>query len=283
MSPPGRPKGSLEYPLCRAKRDSPLGAALGMNLPRVVLPEALDALAAEDEAAQRSRRDLQRVHRVMRTRATLMRALRALPLIGAGTASSAPLRVLELGAGDGSLMLGVARSLHGQWPAVELTLLDRLPLLTAATVAAYALAGWTATAEVGNALDWAARAKAEGSSPLVTSRWDLIVANLFLHHFEGAELALLLAAVARSSDHFVACEPRRASLAWAGSHLIGALGVNAVTREDAVLSVHAGFRDHEMVALWPAKTGWNLSESAAGLFSHCFVASRAAGPRMETG
>ena len=267
-----------------------LGHALGVNLPRVVLPEELDGLAAEVQAAQRSRRDLQRIHRVMGTRATLSRALRALPLPHARTTPSTPLRVLELGAGDGSLMLGVARALQGRWPTVALTLIDRLPLLTAATVADYALAGWTATAEVGDALDWAARVHAETDAqpdarrhaPQAAPRWDLIVANLFLHHFKGAELTALLAAVAGSSTHFVACEPRRAWLAWAGSHLVGALGANAVTREDAVLSVHAGFRDQELCALWPASTpGWKLSETAAGLFSHCFVASRAAGSRIR--
>jgi len=262
-----------------------LANTVGVNLPRVVLPELLDGLAADDQAAQRSRRDLQRVHRAMGTRATLLRALRALPPMRVRTVSSAHLRVLELGAGDGSLMLGVARSLQGEWPAVALTLVDRLPLLTAATEAQYAMAGWTATAEVVDALDWAARAraepKAERLAPQGARRWDLIVANLFLHHFKSAELALLLAAVASSSDHFVACEPRRAWLAWAGSHLIGALGANAVTREDAVLSVHAGFRDQELRALWPASApDWSLSEHAAGLFSHCFVASRAAGSEL---
>jgi len=252
-----------------------LGHALGLDLPRVVLPELLDGLAADDLAAQRSRRDLQRVHRAMGTRTTLLRALRALPLKRTRIASSAPLRVLELGAGDGSLMLGVARSLQGHWPAVALTLLDRLPLLTAATVADYALVGWTATAEVGDALDWAENARAEPIGPQALPRWDLIVANLFLHHVESADLAMLLAAVANSSDHFIACEPRRAWLAWVGSHLVGALGANAVTRQDAVLSVHAGFRDQELCALWPASSpGWALTESAAGLFSHCFVASR---------
>jgi len=262
-----------------------LAQAVGVNLPRLVLPERLDGLAADDPAAQRSRRDLQRVHRVMGTRATLLRALRALPLMSDRTTTSAPLRVLELGAGDGSLLLGVARSLQGEWPAVALTLLDRLPLLTPATVAEYALAGWTATAKVGDVLEWAASActepEAERLAPQDASRWDLIVANLFLHHFESVELGLLLAAVASRSDHFVACEPRRAWLAWAGSHLVGALGANAVTREDAVLSVHAGFRDQELGALWPASApGWNLSETAAGLFSHCFVGSRAAGSTM---
>ena len=37
---------------------------------------------------------------------------------------AAPLRVLEIGAGDGSLMLGIAQALAPAWPKVELTLLD---------------------------------------------------------------------------------------------------------------------------------------------------------------
>ena len=251
-----------------------------MKLTRVVTPEVLDGLAAQDLAAQRSRRDLQRVHRAMGTRGTLLRALRALPMRRANARSSPPLRVLELGAGDGRLMLGVARSLQGECPTVALTLLDRQQLLTPATVADYAAVGWTVTAKVGDALDWAATAGAGCVAPQAEKPWDLIVANLFLHHFKSPELTLLLAAVAASSNHFLACEPRRAWLAWAGSHLVGAIGANAVTREDAVLSVHAGFRDQELRALWPTSTpGWNLSETPAGLFSHCFVASRAAGSR----
>jgi len=245
-----------------------------MTLPRVVAPEVLDSLLAADLAAQRSRRDLQRVHRVMGTRGTLLRALRALPLRSAHAPASPPLRVLELGAGDGSLMLRVAQSLHGDGPAVSLTMLDRQSLLTPATVTGYAASGWIVEDHIVDALDWAAAAIRV--TPAAAPRWDLIVANLFLHHFKGADLALLLAAVAASTDHFLACEPRRAWLAWAGSHLIGALGVNAVTREDAVLSVHAGFRDQELSSSWPASThNWALAEYSAGLFSHCFVASRA--------
>ena len=247
-----------------------------MTLPRVVAPELLDNLPAQDPVAQRSRRDLQRVHRAMGTRATLLRALRALPMRRAQAASLPPLSVLELGAGDGRLMLGIARSLHGECPAVAMTLLDRQPLLTPATVSEYAASGWAVTAQIGDVLDWASAANASRLTQQAAPRWDLIVANLFLHHFKSAELASLLAAVAASSDHFVACEPRRAWLAWAGSHLIGALGVNAVTRQDAVVSVHAGFRDHELRSLWPASApGWTLAEYPAGLFSHCFVASRA--------
>ena len=105
-------------------------------------------------------------------------------------------------------------------------------------------------------------------------RWDLIVANLFLHHFEGAPLAGLLAAAAARGDRFLACEPRRSRLALAASRLVGAIGANAVTREDAVLSVHAGFCGNEIAALWPSEAGWRIDERPAGWFSHCFVAER---------
>ena len=44
-----------------------------------------------------------------------------------------PLRILEIGAGDGTFMLAVARRLAKHWPAVELTLLDRIDLVSAAT------------------------------------------------------------------------------------------------------------------------------------------------------
>ena len=122
-------------------------------MPRVVASETLDRLAEDDPAAMRSRRDLQRVHRVMGTRGMVAQALRRLTAPGS---SGAPLRILELGAGDGSLMLGVARALKGEWPAVELMLLDRQNLLDSATIAGYAEVGWTVTSQVMDVFDWAA-------------------------------------------------------------------------------------------------------------------------------
>jgi len=256
-----------------------------MSFARIVVPEVLDGLAADDPAAQRSRLDLQRVHRVMGTRTTVLRALRTLPV---KSTSTRPLRILELGAGDGSLMLGVARALKAQWPAVSLTLLDLQNLLSASTTADYAALGWQVKAQVGDVLTWAERGSPE-SMPEDAPRWDLIIANLFLHHFQTSQLTTLLAQIAARSEHFFACEPRRARLALAGSHLIGALGVNAVTREDAVLSVRAGFRSTELSALWPeidpntvhkptheSTPEWTLREYSAGLFSHCLLASRGA-------
>lgn len=238
---------------------------------RAVAAEILDGLAQDDPRAIRSRRDLRRVHRAMGTRRLILRALKAMKM---ARLEKEPLRVLEIGAGDGSLMLGVAQTLASAWPSVALTLLDRHALATPATVASYREVGWTVVSEEGDVLDWAANdiPRLAVNPP---QRWDLIVANLFLHHFEGEQLARLLQAIAQKSDRLLACEPRRNWLALAGSHLTGLIGANAVTREDAVLSVHAGFTGHELSALWPAHGAhWRIQERAAGLFSHCFCAER---------
>ena len=237
---------------------------------RVLTREILDDLAVDDAQAVRARRDLQRVHRAMGTRSIVLHALRSMGPLGD---RSAPLRVLELGAGDGSLMLGVARELAPQWPRVDLTLLDAQPLVTHDSIESFADLGWTAQSTVLDVFDWARDDHHVDPVGQKQEHWDLIVANLFLHHFEKQQLAGLLRTIAARSDRFLACEPHRAWLPLLGSHLVGALGANAVTRTDAVLSVHAGFRDRELSALWPGKDDtWRVQEYAAGLFSHCFIA-----------
>jgi hypothetical protein len=212
----------------------------------------------------------------MGTRRILLRALRR---VAVGHPPTQPLRVLELGAGDGSLLLGVARAGRPHWPEVELCLLDRQPLVERATLSGYADAGWAARARAVDVMDWA-------RNPFeATPHWNLIVANLFMHHFEPATLTMLLDVIASRTDRFLACEPRRSRVALAGSHLVGLLGANAVTRQDAVLSVHAGFLEGELTALWPAqavvhgeagthRVRWRMREYASGLFSHCFEAER---------
>ena len=202
----------------------------------------------------------------MGTRSILRRALLS---YGTEARNGSPLRVLELGAGDGTLMLGFARLVHAVWPPVELTLLDRLDLISPETQAGYREVGWQAGAAVFDVLEWAQNA---------AQRFDLIVANLFLHHFNAAQLRGLLDSIAACSTGFFACEPRRSRLALLGSHLIGAIGANAVTRADSVASVRAGFAGHEIGDLWPSSNGrWTLLEYPAGLFSHCFHARREAG------
>jgi 2-polyprenyl-3-methyl-5-hydroxy-6-metoxy-1,4-benzoquinol methylase len=183
---------------------------------------------------------------------------------------ASPLRVLELGAGDGTLMLSIARKMAQQWPAVELTLLDRIAIIEADTRAGFARVGWSLQILTLDVLEWAAAAVPGPALP-----WDVIASNHFIHHFENRILGELLSTIAGQCNMFIASEPRRARVPLIGSHLIGAIGANSVTRKDAVLSVHAGFDNAELSALWPRGHGdWDLHERAAGLFTHFFRATR---------
>jgi len=230
------------------------------NLPRRVQPEVLDALSADDRAAKRARRDLRRLHHAMGTLPILLRALDHV----AGRCTMRTM--LELGAGDGSLMLRVAQRRAARWPGVAVTLLDRQRVVEERTMQGLRALGWTPSVVTADVFDWLER-------PGV-ARWDVIVANLFVHHFASPDLSRLLSMIAVRTLAFVCCEPRRSPVALLGSELIALLGAGPVAREDAVLSVHAGFRGQELTAAWPQDGGWRLLEYPAGLFSHCLLALR---------
>jgi hypothetical protein len=233
---------------------------------RAVLPEILDELEPTDPRAQRSRGDLRRVNRLMGSCAILSRGLRRnLPF----PRTDAPVRLLELGAGDGSLALRLGRCFARRWPAAELTLLDRQALVPPSTGIAFAHLGWTLRPLIVDALQWA-----RAPTPQQPTHWDIILANLFLHHFEETSLRELLSAIAARCDIFLACEPRRGFPAILGARLLPALGVSRDTRHDALTSVRAGFRDGELSRLWPTARGWRLEERRSGLFSHLLVARR---------
>lgn len=229
------------------------------QMPRLVTPEALDSLGADDPAAQRSRRDLRRLHIAMGTLSIMTRAIVAEP-------NRAPLRILELGAGDGSLALRFAHKHARRWPRVSWTLLDRQDTVAEPTLHGLRAVGWQPIIIVADVFDWLSRNQQCG--------WDIVVANLFIHHFEGDELGHLLRVLSKVTPLFFCCEPRRNITALIGSHLVGLIGAGTVTRKDAVLSVHAGFRDCELSAHWPSHEGWLLREYRAGLFSHCLLARK---------
>jgi len=234
-----------------------------MRLPRRVEPEMLDLLPQADPRAIRSRQDLRRINRVMATHSILCRG------IDAATRGRPPRRIVELGAGDGTLLLRLARRRAAKWPGVEATVVDRQDLVASETRQGFATLGWTLRVVACDVFEWVDEAEAVP--------YDLSLANLFLHHFADEALRLLLSGVAARSNAFVACEPRRAATALVGSHLVGLLGCNAVSRNDAVLSVRAGFRDAELAAAWPETHSWQIDEYPAGLFSHCFLATRSGG------
>jgi hypothetical protein len=227
---------------------------------RLVEPELLDELPAEDPLAQHSRNDLQRLNAWMGNAWILARQLRQV----AGEAKSR--RILDLGAGDGRFMYQVARRLSHDWKCTRLGLLDKQAAISLEARRGFERLGWDIHSLSAEVKEWLMKAP--------TEPWSAICTNLFLHHFSEKELLHILKLISEKTRAFVAVEPRRSIWGLIASKMVGLIGCNRVTRHDAVISVRAGFIDNALSDLWPKDGNWLLEERAAGPFSHVFVARR---------
>jgi hypothetical protein len=222
---------------------------------RIVEPELLDALPANDPSAIHSRLDLRRLNRWMRNQRHLLNAI--------GKLQRQPASILELGSGDGTFMLSLARGLQRKWrEPVHLYLLDMEPVISRETIAGFAALGWRAEIIRANLGDWL--------QTRTLAQIDLTIANLFLHHFEDDDLRKIFASLALMTCSFAACEPRRWRPGLLATRLIWAIGCNQVTRHDAYVSVRAGFSGKELSALWPVNE-MARQEHPAGYASHIFT------------
>jgi len=248
---------------------------------RVVEPELLDELPAQAPDAQRSRCDLVRINALMGHAEMIRKHLQR----------SRAKRVVDIGAGDGTLLASALKGISG---IQEVVLVDRQIIVSDRTLTALRSRAGKITVLEADVFQWLrsppnpsanlvhaidetniaseSRLQAESGEIVATA----IIANLFLHHFQGTQLGELLKLAADRCDLFIACEPRRG--AWPGfaASLLGLIGCNRVTRHDARISVRAGFRDRELSAIWPDPDLWQIEEREAGLFSHLFVVRRSA-------
>ncbi len=225
---------------------------------RIVQPELLDTLSPDEPRAVRSRRDLQRVNAWMRSHVIMASALRK------NLDGHTSQKITELGAGDGNFLLRVAQIISSGWPDTNATLLDLQKNVSPETLAAFSKLGWRAEPVVADVFNW----------PQTSNPDEVIVANLFLHHFEDARLAELLRLISQRAKVFIALEPRRAPWPLFCSLLLWAIGCNDVTRHDAAVSVRAGFSGRELSSLWPDKNNWQITEQSVGAFSHLFIARK---------
>lgn len=152
------------------------------------------------------------------------------------------------------------------WKPERLLLVDRQPVVTTANLTSLQRFAGHVEVITADAFEWLASDRAPSA--------DLIMANLFLHHFNDAELKNLLRLAGAKCDAFIACEPERSVFASFNTRLLALIGCNHVTRHDALISVQAGFRDRELETLWPQDGGWSTFEAQSGLFSHYFGARR---------
>ncbi len=185
-----------------------------MGSPRVVVPELLDHLPPDDPEAQRSRRDLRRINFLMGNERWVGAAAQRLSNLTANG-------IVEIGAGDGMLSNTLAR------------------LFPQAEIMAYDLAPRPENLE--------ARVKWQCGDILAMPAPEpggVLVANLFLHHFEGNSL-LALGGWMRNFGALVFNEPDRSRL----PHFLGGLMhpcINRVTRHDLHVSIRAGFAAGEI-------------------------------------
>jgi hypothetical protein len=239
----------------------------GKSPPRIVERELLDELPPNDPRAVRARRDLRRVNAWMGNGRILVRALRRVPL-------DKPVETIaELGAGDGRLMLRLAQRLASRWPGVRVLLVDRHDLLDSHTAEEFSRLGWSVEPVAADVFQWLPHAR----------ETDLMIANLFLHHFEPEALRRILQMVAERVKVFAACDPRRFPFARTAGWLLWLIGCSAVTQQDGVISVRAGFANNELSCLWPEGERWRMKEGRAGVFSHRFVAWRNSASSLLTG
>lgn len=230
--------------------------------------ELLDDLPPDDPRAVHSRRDLQRANAWMGNAGIMIRVL------ASGFRNRSAESIVELGAGDGTLLLRLAKRLGPRWKPSRVVLVDQQRLLSPKTGAAFKALSWNVEAVQMDVFDWLERPEPAPS--------DLTIANLFLHHFTEGDLRRLLRHTANQTGFFLACEPRRSNATLGATGLLRLIGCNEVTRHDARISVRAGFTDHELSSLWPVDSAWRLMERRAGWVSHCFVAQRTITPTSAT-
>ena len=204
---------------------------------RRVESEILETLPDDHPDAITGREDLLQVNAVMGNHRWMRRMVRQHVRPG--------WRITEIGAGDGAL----SRSF------VEAGLCGPEQLH------AFDLAGRPTT--------WpAAAAWTQGDlfrHPLPES--EVLVANLFLHHFENPALRELGARLPASTELILAAEPARRWLhTWTGRLFCSLAQLNHVTRYDMQVSIRAGFRGAELphaLGLGP-EWRWEARETPLG-------------------
>lgn len=179
---------------------------------RRLTEEILDHLPADDPQAVQSRRDLIRINRVLGNFRWLNRQLRVLNAK----------RIVEIGAGDARF----ARTFAEENPDVEYVAIDLAPKPDS----------------MPKNIKWL---QGDLFDRLQEVQGDVLVANLFLHHLDEAQLGEL----GQQLPNFQAVlssEPARFGIFHAGGYALRIFGINEVTKHDLHVSIDAGFRNDEL-------------------------------------
>ena len=201
-------------------------------------PELLDDMDPADPEAIRSREDLRRINFLMGNERWILREIGKAPDL-------ARHGIVEWGAGWGALSMALAEK-------GPVTAIDLIPKPTS----------------VSAAVNWRS-----GDVLSDRSSGGILVASLFLHHFDAEQLARL---GERMHGFKMLCfvEPLRTAPSLALGNLMLPF-VNRVTRHDMIVSIHAGFIRGELPALLGLDPDqWHISESCSWRGSIRVLASR---------
>ena len=212
---------------------------------RILEPEILDHLDHRDPAAIQSRQELALINTIMGNHRWLRSTLRR--HLNPGTS------VLEIGAGDGGFLMSLMDA--GLCRAEQVHAMDLVP----------APAHWPQSAH------WHKQSVLDGVNwPQV----DIVVCNLFLHHFDESALSLIGAAASRARV-IIACEPARRTLHIVQGALLAALAdFGHVTGNDMLVSIRAGFSGDELPAAMRLQGSWQHHTSSTLLGAYRWTATR---------
>lgn len=186
---------------------------------RATEPESLDLGVPEDEAI-RSLRDLRRVNRWLGGRRSLLGAIR--PFLARGG------RLLDVGCGSADLPAEVVT--RSPVPVTAVAVDVRLLHLRQAPA--------TVRRVVGDAR----------ALPFPPASFDVVAASLFLHHFDGPEVAALLALLFRLARRaLIVNDLHRALVPFVFARSVFPFVFESrVSVEDGLLSIRRAFRPHEL-------------------------------------
>jgi len=212
---------------------------------RLLEPELLDHLPPSDPAAIRSRVELRLINGIMGNHRWIMRRLKTLMKPG--------WRVLELGAGDGAFCRQLQDA--GACAAKQITAIDLAPR----------------PEDLHQDVTWLRQSIFEMAQ---LPQAEIVIANLFLHHFDERQLADLGRRLGPETRIVLACEPARKQLHLAQGALLAALaGFNDVTNHDMLVSIGAGFVRDELPRSLGLQ-GWRCRVSCTLLGAYHLEAAR---------
>jgi SAM-dependent methyltransferase len=197
---------------------------------RAIAEEQMDAPDLAPDIYARVLNDLARVNDVTMARRPTLEFLERLPR------SDAPLRVLDVGFGDGDMLRAIARWAAKRSLAVDLAGIDLNPRSAA-------------IAQAKTPINASIEYRTGDYATLAGESWDVVISSLVAHHMTTAQLLVFLRFMDKEAGRgWFINDLHRHGFAWAGYPLLARLaGWHRIVREDGQLSIARSYRPAE----WP--------------------------------